>query len=596
MHTKYIRNFTIIAHIDHGKTTLVDKMLEIIGLKNIKQERVTDTLQIEQEKGITVKMQPITFNYKDYKFNLIDTPGHIDFSYEVSRSLKAVEGAILLVDVTKGIQAQTIENLIKAIVNDLVIIPALSKIDMADENLRKQRLNEIKLILDIEPSEVILTSGHTGKGVTKLLDTIIKKIPTPKHLNQSKALIFDLHYDLHLGMIATIRNFGQTIKPGDKLYLINENKQFEVKEVGIYTPQKQKTNSLGPGEIGYIATGIKDTNQIFIGETISKDKDTTPIPGYKKPKPVVFASIFPQNSQEYNQFKDAILKLALNDTSLQTQEIKSSLLGRGFKIGCLGTLHLEIVKDRLAQEFKVTPIITMPTVEYKISYKGGIQKTITSPNEFPDDTSKVLTVFEPILHADIITPMNYIAQISDVIKSHRGIILDISQDSRNKINLDYYHIKTQIPLASLIEGFFNKLLQASKGYASFSYTKITYAPTQVVKVNILVNHIEYPELAFLTHPQTARQKALKMLQALKQSIPPSIIHIPLQAKANGKFIARETIRAYRKNVTAKLYGGDIRRKVKLLQKQAKLKKKRKEYIKIKIPAKAFLQAVKNLNK
>ena len=607
-----IKNFTIIAHIDHGKTTLVDKMLEIVGRKSLDQERVTDTLAIEQQKGITVKMQPITFLYKNYILNIIDTPGHIDFTYEVSRSLKAVEGAILLIDVTKGIQAQTIDNLLKALMQNLVIIPVLSKVDMADKTLINQRLQEINTILDIPSDQVILTSGHTGQGVTELLDTIIQKIPSANQgnekiltdlklqdkfqsKNQPYALIFDLKYDNHLGMIATVRMFHGEIKKDTPLFLVNENTEFIVKQVGIYTPNLTETTTLKAGDIGYIATGIKQTNKIFIGETISNSQIPT-IAGYKRPKPLVFASIYPKDPSEYTQFKDAVEKLALNDSGLQIKEIKSSLLGRGFRLGCLGTLHLEIVKERLTQEFGLNPILTMPTVNYKIKLENQDKYIdVHNPNQFPDNTSLIQDSQEPILTGDIITPQEYLSSVSNAIKAYRGVIKEITQYQKQGININYYNVLVDIPLAALVDGFFNAILKASKGFASFSYSNIKYESAKVVKVKILVNKEEYPELAFLSHPDSARPKALKILQALKSTIPPSIVQIPLQAAIGGTIIARETIRAYRKNVTAKLYGGDIRRKLKLLHKQAKLKSKRKQYIKIKIPPEAFIKAIKSLS-
>ena len=603
-----IRNFTIIAHIDHGKTTLVDKMLELVGRKRLDQERVTDTLTIEQKKGITVKMQPITFLYKNYVLNIIDTPGHIDFTYEVSRSLKAVEGAILLVDVTKGIQAQTIDNLLKALMQNLVIIPVLSKVDMADETLIQQRLKEMNAILDINPDDVILTSGHTGQGIQQLLDTIINKIPSPgygnqrilkdvslNNSNQPYALVFDLKYNNHLGMIATIRMFNGEIRKEQPLLLVNENQKFISKQVGIYTPNLTETKVLKAGDIGYIATGIKQTNQIFIGETIS-NLQTITITGYKRPKPLVFASIYPKDPSEYTTFKDAIERLALNDSGLQIKEIKSSLLGRGFRLGCLGTLHLEIVKERLTQEFDLNPILTMPTVNYKIKLVNQNKYlNVHTPNQFPDNTSLVQDVKEPILAGDIITPQEYLSSISNTVKAYRGVIKEITQYQKQGININYYNLLITIPLSALVDGFFNAILKASKGFASFSYTNIKYESAKIIKVQILVNKEEYPELSFLSHPDTARSKALKILHALKATIPPSIVHIPLQAAIGGTIIARETIRAYRKNVTAKLYGGDVRRKLKLLHKQAKLKNIRKQYIKIKIPPEAFIKAIKSLS-
>ena len=593
------RNFTVIAHIDHGKTTLLDKILEKVGLKKLEQERVTDTLDVEQEKGITVKMQPISFKYKGYTFNVIDTPGHIDFTYEVSRALKAVSGAILLVDVTKGIQAQTIENLLKALENELTIIPVLSKVDMAGQNLINQRLQELKYILDIDPDKVILTSGHTGIGIDELLDRIITDIPEPK-LNTENiktdlpyALVVDLKYDSHLGMISTVRVYNKPIIKDQELLLVNENSRFTAKQVGIFTPQRTPTNRLEPGSIGYIATGIKETDKIFIGETISTQK-ITPIKGYKRPNPLVFASLFPSDPQNYTQFKDAIYQLALNDSGLQIKQIKSSLLGRGYRLGCLGTLHLEIVKERLEREFNIHPILTMPSVEYKLELKDGKIINISSPSSFVDP-SFIKHVYEPVLTGEIITPNSFLSPILEVVKKYRGTINTINQYQKDTVNIDYYTLKINIPLESLIQGFFSALLQASKGYASFAYTDVTYQPSQVAKVDILVNKEAYPELSFLTYPTTAREKALKILQALKQTIPPSIVHIPLQATIGGKIIARETIRAYRKNVTAKLYGGDVRRKLKLLHKQAKLKKMRQQHIKIKIPPEAFLKAIKSMS-
>ena len=598
-----IRNFTIIAHVDHGKTTLVDKILEFANVKTLNYgARITDRLPVEQQRGITVKMQPVSIKYRGFMLNLIDTPGHIDFAYEVSRSLKAVEGAVLLIDATQGIQAQTIENLLKALEADLKIIPALSKVDAVSQELLALREQQIQKILGFSKEQIIHTSGKTGQGIEELLDRIVQDIPAPKSLqnkNQDtsppQALIFDLHYNKHLGMIATVRVFSGTLKAGDNLVIVNTKHEFNVKQVGIFTPEQTPTKELASGMIGYIATGIKQTKILNIGQTIG-NQQTPVIQGYTPPKPMIYASIFAQDSKQYTQFKNAMEQLRLNDSALYVQEIRSSFLGRGYKLGALGTLHLEIVRERIKQEFNVDTIITMPSVGYKVLTKTNKEYIITAPTEWTQALqTQAKTILEPILHAEVITKDKSMSAVSEIIKQFRGEILDIHQTASRGVSIDYYRLQVHLPLAALIEGFFSKLMQVSKGYASFSYNKITYAPTQMVRVDILINKTLYPELSFLSHPDTARPKAVKILQALKSTINRSVIAIPLQAAIGGKIIARETIPAYRKNVTAKLYGGDVTRKLKLLKKQAKQKAARKEHIKIKIPPDTFIKAIKMVN-
>ncbi len=588
--TSKIRNISIIAHIDHGKTTLVDRFIQICAKdkKLLNKERITDTMQLEQEKGITIKMQPITLKYRGYTINIIDTPGHVDFAYEVSRALRAVEAAVLLVDVTQGIQAQTIENLLKALEEDLTIIPVLNKIDLADKELINQRIKEIESILGFKGEEILLTSAKTGEGVKKLLDTITEKTPLPKKIklgeeyaNDPVALVIDAKYDNYHGVILYVRVFNSTIKPGMILSLKHAQIEFKVDKVGIFTPFYKETSHLSEGEVGFVVTKIKDPTNIYIGDTVTTVENPFTIKGYKSPSPKVFSSFYPAQEVSYIQLKDALYKLKLNDFALDIKEDSSKLLGKGFRLGFLGMLHLEIVKERLKREFGVNVIHTYPTVPYKIKLRDGKTIVIRNISDYPEE-QKIERIYEPFIEAEIITPFEYLSDVLDLIRINRGILNDSAPLTR-AIKQEYYKVKALIPFSEVIENFFNKLKSISHGYASLSYENIRYLPQDATKITILINREPYEALSFITHPQKAEARARKILRILKETLDRTIVPIPLQASVRGRIIARETIPALKKNVTAKLYGGDVRRKIKLLRKQAKLKKYRAQFIKVKIP-------------
>lgn len=591
----YIRNFCIIAHIDHGKTTLTDRLLELasIHLKRqlSQQDRLTDVLEIEQERGITIKLQPATMQWKGFTLNLIDTPGHIDFTYEVSRSMKACEAALLLIDVTQGVQAQTISNLLLAMEADLHIIPVLNKVDIG-EHLVAERLEEIEQILGFKSSEVILASGKTGQGISEILDTLIEKVrPPTHHTHTSHALVFDSQYDEHRGIIAAIRVFSGQIKKGEAYTLLNTQAKFNAKEVGIYSPSMKETGELQEGMVGYIATGIKDVTLVRIGDTIAVDAKSVPIPGFEKPSPKVFASLFPEIKEDYLSLKESIQKLALNDASLSIQEDYSPLLGQGYRVGFLGLLHLEITKERLEREFFVDTVVTVPSVEYHVLLHTGEQLSVKSAFDLPPLPS-IKTVEEPYIKAEIMTPSDYLSSIYEVIISYRGVIMSTKDTFSSRVSgLNYITLEVDLPYAELLKGFFSAMKSSSHGYASLQYGNFTYRPTTLAKVDIFVNHEIVAPLSFLEIPERARERAISMLETLKKSVPPHIFSIPLQAMIGGKVIAREDIAAYKKDVTAKLYGGDITRKMKLRNNQQKKKREMKMTGKVHIPSEAFLKII-----
>lgn len=593
--TSQIRNFCIIAHIDHGKSTLTDRMLELTTqdftrqLNN--QDRITDTLEIEQERGITIKLQPATMKWKGHTLNLIDTPGHIDFTYEVSRSMKACEGALLLIDVTQGVQAQTISNLLLAMEANLTIIPVLNKIDVG-EHLIEERLEEIKEILGFTRHEIVLTSGKTGQGVASLLDAITERIAPPKvESNSAQALIFDSIYDEHKGIIASVRVFSGEIKKGSHYNLLNTKASFLTKDAGIYSPKMIETGVLTAGNVGFIATGIKDIKQVRIGDTISEKTNDNPIPGFDKPAPKVFASLFPEEKQDYLLLKESIQKLALNDASLDIQEAYSPLLGQGYRVGFLGLLHLEITKERLEREFLVNTVVTVPSVEYHATLHTGEHISVKSAYDLPS-LPEIKTLEEPFIKAEILTPSDYISSIYDIIMSYRGVIMNTKDTFSSHIsNLHYVTLEVDMPYAELLKGFFSAMKSSSHGYASLQYGDFTYKPTQLSKVDIYVNHEIVAPLSFLEIPERARERSVAMLETLKKNIPPHIFSIALQAMVGGKVIAREDVAAYKKDVTAKLYGGDITRKMKLRNNQAKKKREMKLSGRVNIPSEAFLKII-----
>jgi len=598
-----IRNFSIIAHIDHGKSTLADRMLEAAqndSLARKKKNRMLDKLDLEQEKGITIKLQACKMNWKGYELNLIDTPGHVDFSYEVSRSLAACESALLLVDASQGIQAQTISNTKKALELGLKLIPVLNKIDLPNINI-EEREKEIESLLGFSKDEIIKVSGKTGEGVDKLLDAVITQSPPPLgDFNKPlKALVFDSFYDEHRGVVIAVRIFDgkYTYKPGktDELYMIQRKQTFKPTEIGIFNPDLEELETLRAGEVGYIATGMKDISFFTVGDTISDQKDTSPLAGYKTPKPNMFATFFPTDSEDYEDLKIALTKLSLNDASLTFTDQRSNLLGSGFRCGFLGLLHMEIVQERLEREYDIDLIVTAPTVEYQVTKTDGSETTIQTPQELPDP-SQIKEIREPWVRAEIMTPEKYLGDLMSLCQYRREEYVNTiylnSASSDIKLKDQYIVLEYDIPLVSLISNFFDQMKNISSGYASMEYEFIDFFPADIVEVSILVNHDEISVLNFLEVRELARLKAVKLLEVMKEVIPRQQFSIPLQAAIGSTIIAREDVKAFRKDVTAKLYGGDYSRKKKLLEKQKKGKKRLKQIGQVNIPQEAFLAILK----
>ncbi len=597
-----IRNFSIIAHIDHGKSTLADRMLELthsVLEREKRSERILDRLDLEQEKGITIKLQAVRMNWKGYELNLIDTPGHVDFSYEVSRSLAACDCAILLIDATQGIQAQTISNTRKALDLGLKIIPVINKIDMDGVKL-EEREQEIAGLLNFEREEIIRVSGKTGQNVDQLLDAIVEKAPVPTGDLDApfKALIFDSFYDEHLGVVVALRAFdGQynySHKKDQPLYILQKSETFFPTEVGIFSPELKETRNMKAGEVGYMATGLKDIKYFTVGDTITTDNKVAPLPGYQTPQPNVFATFFPSDPEGYEMLKIGLSKLALNDAALTYTDQRSTMLGSGFRCGFLGLLHMEIVQERLEREYGVDLVITAPTVEYHITKSDGEKLIVQTPSEMPD-SSTVTEISEPWVRTEILTPEKYMGHIMDLMQKKRGQYVNTKylNTSNEKIMGDIYvNLQYDMPLASLISDFFDTLKNISSGYASMEYEFIDFFPVDLVKVSIIVNHEEVNALSFLETREQARIRAAKLLEIMKDVIPKQQFQIPLQGAIGGKIIAREDIKAFRKDVTAKLYGGDITRRMKLWDKQKKGKKRLKQIGRVNIPQEAFLAILK----
>jgi len=598
-----IRNFSIIAHIDHGKSTLADRMLEAAHIdisRDKRESRILDRLDLEQEKGITIKLQACRMIWKDFQLNLIDTPGHVDFSYEVSRSLAACECALLLVDASQGVQAQTISNTQKALELGLTLIPVINKIDLPNINI-KDREDELIQLLGFKREEIIKVSGKTGEGVEQLLDEIINKCPNPKgEINKPlEALIFDSFYDEHRGVVVAVRIFNGKAKyiagKSIDLHILQKGESFKPTEIGIFTPNLEETTELKSGEVGYIATGFKDISMFTVGDTISDSKETTPLPGYKTPKPNVFATFFPVTTDQYEPLKIGLNKLSMNDAALTFSDQRSTLLGSGFRCGFLGLLHMEIIQERLEREHDVDLIITAPTVEYKITKTDGTKLEIQTPQELPDP-SEVSEIFEPWVRLKIMTPDRYMGPLMELCQYKRGTYVNTQylSNTSGEIQLkdQYIILEYDIPLASLVSNFFDLLKNKSSGYASMEYEFIDFFPVDLVKVAVLVNHEEIPALSFLETKELAQSKAAKLLEVMKEEIPRQQFPIPLQAAIGAKIIAREDVKAFRKDVTAKLYGGDYTRRLKLLEKQKKGKKRLKMIGQVNIPQEAFLSILK----
>ncbi len=598
-----IRNFSIIAHIDHGKSTLADRMLEAAHIdisRDKRESRILDRLDLEQEKGITIKLQACKMHWREYELNLIDTPGHVDFSYEVSRSLAACEAALLLVDASQGIQAQTISNTQKALELGLTLIPVINKIDLPNVDISAREL-ELENLLGFKRDEIIKVSGKTGEGIEQLLDRIIEVCPPPTgDINSPlKALIFDSFYDEHRGVVVAVRIFDGEVKyiPGkaENLYILQKKELFKPTEIGIFSPELKEVEYLHTGEVGYIATGFKDISFFTIGDTISNKSTTEPLEGYHIPKPNVFATFFPVTPDDYEPLKIGLNKLSMNDAALTFTDQRSAMLGSGFRCGFLGLLHMEIVQERLEREYDVDLIITAPTVEYEIRKMTGETVRIQTPQELPDP-SEIAETLEPWVRLKIMTPDRYMGSLMELCQFKRGEYVNTKYLTTTKSDIQlkdqYIILEYDIPLASLVSNFFDQLKNKSSGYASMEYDFIDFFPVDLVKVSVLVNHEEIPALSFLETKTHARAKAAKLLEVMKDEIPRQQFPVPLQAAIGGKFIAREDVKAFRKDVTAKLYGGDYTRRLKLLEKQKKGKKRLKQIGQVNIPQEAFLSILK----
>ncbi|BAP39483.1 translation elongation factor 4 [Metamycoplasma canadense] len=587
-----IRNFAIIAHIDHGKSTLADRILEFTNTISMRESKpqILDSMDLEQERGITIKLNAVQIKYKDYIFHLIDTPGHVDFTYEVSRSLAACEGAILLVDATQGIQAQTLANVYLAIENNLEIIPVINKVDLVSADPERVK-KEIENIIGIDASDAILISAKTGINIDKVIDAIIKRIPCPKEADISKplqGLIFDSYFDNYRGVVIYTRIFNGEIKVGDNIYFMQTKKTYSVTELGVKNPNEEKKEKLSAGEVGWIAASIRDVKDVAVGDTITllNNQAFYPLPGYKKMKPVVYTGFYPIDTRDYNALKDALEKISLSDSSIVWEPETSKALGFGFRIGFLGLLHMDVLQERLEREFNLDILATAPSVEFVITLTNGEVEYITNPSLFPD-RSLIKTIEEPYIKASIMLTEEYIGPIMELCQSKRGKYIDIEYLDDKRRRLIY-----ELPLNETIFDFFDLMKSYSKGYASFDYEHIGLKESDLVKVDILLNGEKIDALALITHRDFAYSKSRELAEKLKEVVPRKNFEIPIQAAIGGKIIARETIKAYRKDVTAKLYGGDVTRRQKLLKKQKEGKKRMKQIGSVEVPQEAFLAILK----
>lgn len=594
---KYIRNFSIIAHIDHGKSTLADRLIEMTGVlsKREMEDQVLDNMDIEKERGITIKSQAVRMKYKakdgnTYEFNLIDTPGHVDFNYEVSRSLAACDGAILVVDASQGVEAQTLANVYLALDNNLEILPVINKVDLP--NARPDEVkNEIEDIIGIPAQDAPCISAKTGLNVEQVLERIVTDIPAPTGDENAplQALIFDSIYDNYQGAIAYVRIKNGTVKVGDRIRLMASGKTFTVTEVGYFEPGSYSpTDQLMAGEVGYIAASIKSLSDIRVGDTITVDDRPAekPLPGYKKVNPMVYCGLYPVDGSDYENLKVALEKLQLNDAALEFEPETSVALGFGFRCGFLGLLHLEIIEERLDREFDLSLITTSPSVIYKVYKTDGTMIEIYNPADLPP-ADEISRIEEPFVEAEILTPKEFVGNIMEICQNRRGIYVDMKYLDTTRVTLVY-----ELPLNEIIYDFFDKLKSKTKGYASFDYEVKEYRPSSLVKLDILVNGENVDALSFIVHKDSAYERGKKMIEKLKEVIPRQLFTIPLQAAIGGKIIARETISAMRKDVLAKCYGGDVTRKKKLLEKQKRGKKKMREIGNVEIPQEAFLSVLK----
>ncbi|WP_102274506.1 translation elongation factor 4 [Cytobacillus massiliigabonensis] len=591
-----IRNFSIIAHIDHGKSTLADRILEKTNALTSREmkDQLLDSMDLERERGITIKLNSVQLKYKakdgeTYIFHLIDTPGHVDFTYEVSRSLAACEGAILVVDAAQGIEAQTLANVYLALDNDLEILPIINKIDLPSADPERVR-NEIEEVIGLDASEAVLASAKAGIGIEEILEQVVEKVPAPTGDPDAplKALIFDSLFDAYRGVVAYIRVVEGTVKAGDKIRMMATGKEFEVVEVGVFSPKAQVQDELTVGDVGFLTASIKNVGDTRVGDTITNAKNgaTEALPGYRKLNPMVYCGLYPIDSAKFNDLREALEKLELNDSALQFEPETSQALGFGFRCGFLGLLHMEIIQERIEREFKIDLITTAPSVIYDVIMTDGSQVKVDNPSNMPDP-QKIDRVEEPYVKATMMAPNDYVGAIMELCQAKRGIFIDMQYMDETRVNIIY-----EIPLSEIVYDFFDQLKSNTKGYASFDYELIGYKPSKLVKMDILLNAEKVDALSFIVHKDFAYERGKVIVDKLKDLIPRQQFEVPIQAAIGQKIVARSTIKAMRKNVLAKCYGGDISRKRKLLEKQKEGKKRMKQVGSVEVPQEAFMAVLK----
>ncbi|MGR5991214.1 elongation factor 4 [Bacillus paranthracis] len=591
-----MRNFSIIAHIDHGKSTLADRILEKTNALTQREMKaqLLDSMDLERERGITIKLNAVQLNYKakdgeEYILHLIDTPGHVDFTYEVSRSLAACEGAILVVDAAQGIEAQTLANVYLALDNNLEILPVINKIDLPSADPERVR-QEVEDVIGLDASEAVLASAKAGIGIEEILEQIVEKVPAPTGDSEEplQCMIFDSLYDPYRGVIAYIRVVNGTVKVGDKVRMMATGKEFEVTEVGVFTPKTTQRDELTVGDVGFLAASIKNVGDTRVGDTITHAKRPAaePLPGYRKLNPMVFCGLYPIDSARYNDLRDALEKLELNDSALEFEPETSQALGFGFRCGFLGLLHMEIIQERIEREFKIDLITTAPSVIYKVFLTNGEDMIVDNPSNMPDPQT-IDRVEEPFVKAAIMVPNDYVGAVMEICQGKRGTFIDMQYLDETRVTLTY-----EIPLSEIVYDFFDQLKSNTKGYASFDYELIGYKPSKLVKMDILLNSEQVDALSFIVHRDSAYDRGKVIVEKLKELIPRQQFEVPIQATIGNKVVARSTIKAMRKNVLAKCYGGDISRKRKLLDKQKEGKKRMKSVGSVEVPQEAFMAVLK----
>ncbi len=591
-----VRNFAIIAHIDHGKTTLMDRILEFTAAVDPRQmrEQFLDAMALERERGITIKMHPVTLHFRagdgnEYKFNIIDTPGHVDFTYEVSRSLAACDGAVLLVDASQGVEAQTVANALLAVENDLVVVPAINKIDLAAADVDVTG-DELEEVVGIDAGDAVLVSAKEGTNVGELLEAVVARVPPPAGDKAAplRALIFDAQYDSHRGVLAYVRVVDGALARGTRIRLLASDAVYEINEVGIFKPSMTPVDELVAGDVGYVAANVKEIAEARVGDTITYAEGgvTEPLPGYREVRPMVFASLFPVEADDYELLKRGLEKLALNDAALSWQTEESAALGFGFRCGFLGVLHMEIVRERLEREYELEVITTMPHVAYEVTTRDGATQYVENPARLPDP-AEIEVIGEPFVEATVYAPARYVGPVVELMKSRRGEHVSMEFFAGDRVAIKY-----RLPLVEIIVDFFDKLKALSQGYASLDYDHVGYRPSKMVKLDLLLNGKAVDALSVIVHEERASRRGRELVTKLGREIPRQLYEVIIQAAVGSRVIARETLKPLRKNVTAKCYGGDVTRKRKLLEKQKAGKKRMKQVGNVAVPQEAFLAVLR----